>query len=212
MNDAHRAMEGPAHAPLDSMARLTWWTLDSGRGVYRNVISGREIPVAQWSPKFHDTSIACLVGNDCHSFTRAFYNSAAAPQGPPVPKATAIADVNTKFSTMSLASNNAQSPSRPPTAMPAPNQSPSRPPTAMPAQNQPSRAPAAVMPDAALPGAASAPGKRFQIENKVYAASYHKDTGKWVVKYMGEERPIIKFGRKYVVVYNGTRVEAVEKK
>jgi hypothetical protein len=48
MNDNHRIMETGNREPLESMVRLTKWTHDKAKKVYRNVISGREIPENTW--------------------------------------------------------------------------------------------------------------------------------------------------------------------
>lgn len=53
MNDEHRKMETAEGGPLEAMARLTWWTFDPDHKVYRNVISKRQIPEAQWKPHYN---------------------------------------------------------------------------------------------------------------------------------------------------------------
>ena len=58
MNDAHRAMEAPGNKPLPNMTRLTKWTHDNAKKVYRNVISGREISEKDWTALKTKTSIA----------------------------------------------------------------------------------------------------------------------------------------------------------
>ncbi|KAK3896477.1 hypothetical protein C8A05DRAFT_20551, partial [Staphylotrichum tortipilum] len=71
MNDEHRAMEKPGNLPLDAMARLTWWTLDSTRGVYQNVISKRQIPKAEWDIKGKPDFVQ-VTEDSGNSFTSAF--------------------------------------------------------------------------------------------------------------------------------------------
>lgn len=48
MNDHHRIMETSGGELLDSMVRLTKWTYEDKRNVYRNDISGREITEEGW--------------------------------------------------------------------------------------------------------------------------------------------------------------------
>jgi hypothetical protein len=51
MNDGHRPMAGPNHAPLTGMAKLTWWQFDKTHNSYENVISKRRIAANDWNPE-----------------------------------------------------------------------------------------------------------------------------------------------------------------
>lgn len=74
MNDDHRRMEDADHQPLESMARLTSWTLDKTKTTYKNFISGRKIPAAQWNPNWN--SIFQINNDrDGNSHTKSFGNT-----------------------------------------------------------------------------------------------------------------------------------------
>jgi len=54
MNDEHRPMEDNGHAPLEKMARLTWWRHNTTNGYYKNVISKRKILDKDWKPEWEE--------------------------------------------------------------------------------------------------------------------------------------------------------------
>lgn len=81
MNDYHRVMESPNGQPLDSMVRLTKWTHDKTNKVYRNIISGREIPEATWKNMSKQTVFVDLDNKDGLSFTSSFTQTNFAAQG-----------------------------------------------------------------------------------------------------------------------------------
>jgi len=73
MNDNHRIMETRNREPLESMVRLTKWTHDKAKKVYRNVISGREIPENTWKDMGKQVAFVKLDDNkDGLSYTSSF--------------------------------------------------------------------------------------------------------------------------------------------
>lgn len=87
MNTAHRAMEKPNHAPLEMMARLTWWEPMNRDGTrLRNVISHRELGLDDL--KKVSAGRYVVKQEDGNSYTQGFSEGPAPPrpsrsQGPP---------------------------------------------------------------------------------------------------------------------------------
>lgn len=80
MNDHHRIMETSGGQPLGSMVRLTKWTHEAVRQVYRNDISGREIPEDSWKKLGDAVAFVKLDGDkEGASYTRTFTEAGGMP-------------------------------------------------------------------------------------------------------------------------------------
>jgi hypothetical protein len=177
-------MEGPENTPLDSMARLTWWEFkrDGTYGVYENVVSKRQIPESQWQPEYGQ--FVHLTGKEGRSFTKAFLPTLS------------ITAMEQRFkSTISIAKD-AQPP---PPLRDKPNPSV--------ATSNPSAAPCSLSAATSSPFAAQTYTKQVFVGKEPYTATYHKETRKWVVGYQDLFLPIVRSGRKSIILFNCIELE-----
>ncbi len=172
-------MEGPGNAPLEGMARLTWWRFEGGSGVYRNVISGREIPEGEWDVE--GNGFVQLAEDEGTSYTSAFCSAK------PEPKSTMPPQVRT----MNLPVRPARPLTTPPTIeLPA-------------GTKQTSTAGSKTAP----PPAQQPVTKQVTIEDRPYTATYHRPAGAWFVIYHSQVLPITRNARRdNVIESNGIEI------